>query len=75
MSRAENGSLAITISDNGPGPSPEAARPGSVGIGLSNTRRRLEVLYPGAYRFELVTADHGGGEVRLHIPPALVPRA
>ena len=69
--RAENGGLAIRISDDGPGPSPAAAQPGSAGIGLSNTQRRLEALYPGAYRFEFVAGEHGGGEVRLRIPLTL----
>ena len=63
--------LALTIRDNGPGPSPEALASTSAGVGLRNTRRRLEALYPGAHTFELVTAAGGGGEVRIRIPLAL----
>lgn len=71
--RPDGDSLAITIRDNGPGPSPDAAS--SPGIGLRNTRRRLEALYPGAHRFELVTGAEGGGEVRLRIPLVIAPGA
>ena len=38
------------------------------GIGLRNTRRRLEALYPGAHLLELAPAPEGGCDVRLRIP-------
>ena len=68
--REESGMLALAVRDNGPGP-----RTGSIdttaGIGLANTRRRLEALYPGRHGLELVPAAGGGAEVRLTIPLVL----
>jgi len=64
--RAENGALVLALRDNGPGLKEEL--PPSPGIGLANTRRRLEALYPGAHELELAAADEGGCEVRLRLP-------
>ncbi|MBX6364432.1 MAG: histidine kinase [Gemmatimonadetes bacterium] len=55
--------LRIVISDDGPG-FPAGAREG---VGLANTRARLEQLYPGAHR--LVIGDaRPGTEVLLELP-------
>jgi ligand-binding sensor domain-containing protein len=62
--RADGSALLLTLRDNGPGLR-EGASPG---IGLANTRRRLEALYPGAHSLTLVPASEGGCEVRLRIP-------
>ncbi len=66
LARAEGGPLAIRVRDNGPGPREDLDT--ATGIGLRNTRRRLEALYPGAHLFELAAAPDGGCEVRLRIP-------
>ena len=56
--------------DNGPGPRASTIDTSS-GIGLRNTRRRLEALYPGRHSLDLVPAEGGGAEVRVRIPLSL----
>jgi len=53
----EEGFVHLQVRDTGPGLSSESRQRGS-GIGLSNTRARLERLYGGRHRFELV-GDQG----------------
>jgi signal transduction histidine kinase len=65
--RAEGETLLLALRDNGPGLKDEPAS-ASPGIGLANTRRRLEALYPGAHELTLGAAPEGGCEVRLRIP-------
>ncbi len=64
--------LALTVADDGPGVPPN--RPLRPGVGLANTRARLEQLYGDAYSLELVNADEGGFEVRLEVPFERTPR-
>ena len=66
----EGASLRMTINDTGVG-LPEIA--GGVaapvaGIGLANTRARLQSLYPGRHRFTLRNAEAGGCVAELEIP-------
>ena len=61
----ENGSLVIEVRDSGPG-FRDAATPD--GIGLANTRARLEQLYGSGYRFEYGSAPAGGASVRITVP-------
>ena len=67
--RRDGETLVLALRDNGPGLKDDA--PAS-GIGLANTRRRLEALYPGAHALTLGDAPEGGCEVRLRIPFDLV---
>ena len=70
--KRENGSLRIRVRDNGPGLK-AITRPDDglkVGVGLSNTRARLEQLYGAAHRFEMENAPEGGLLVTLEIPAA-----
>lgn len=53
----EQGFVHLQVRDTGPGLSSESRQRGS-GIGLSNIRARLERLYGGRHRFELV-GDNG----------------
>lgn len=65
MERA-NGVLHLRVADNGRGlPPGEAPVPG---IGLENTRRRVETLYGKHARLTIGTAALGGAEVVLIIP-------
>jgi two-component system LytT family sensor kinase len=60
----ENGSLRLAVRDNGTGLDGDAGE----GVGLANTRARLEVLYGGAHRFELRPRPEGGVEAAITIP-------
>jgi two-component system LytT family sensor kinase len=62
------GRLWMQVRNSGEGPdeqtSPEAAR----GIGLKNTRARLQHLYGEGHSFELAHAEGGGALARVGIP-------
>jgi sensor histidine kinase YesM len=60
-----NGALVLHVLDNGPGLPGVAAGPG---IGLANTRRRLEELYGTEHGFALSARPGGGLDVRVEIP-------
>jgi LytS/YehU family sensor histidine kinase len=66
--RALGGRLFLAIEDNGPGLPGTAATPRPAGIGLRNTRQRLETLYPGRNRFEMGASAAGGCVVEIEIP-------
>ena len=38
------------------------------GIGLTNTRQRLERLYPGAHTMSAAAPDQGGFQVTIRLP-------
>ena len=61
----DNGSLVIEVRDSGPGFLPVTPRDG---IGLANTRARLDQLYGPDSRFECGSAAEGGASVRITIP-------
>jgi signal transduction histidine kinase len=69
------GWLELEVRDDGPGLPPTGVREG---VGLANTRARLEQLYGAAHRFELASAPGGGARALVRIPfhgdePAAVP--
>ncbi len=70
---AEKDRLVLLVHDNGPGLRDDASGD-AAGIGLRNTRRRLEALYPGNHSLELATAAAGGCEVRIRLPLVLARR-
>ena len=65
-----DGSLFIRVRDNGPGlpPKRNAQGPLTKGVGLANTRTRLEHLYGARHRFEIANDPAGGSAVTLEIP-------
>jgi len=66
--RRTNGWLELTVHDNGPGlPAGPVATSGN-GVGLANTRSRLEHLYGADHRFELSSPPAGGLLVTVAIP-------
>jgi two-component system LytT family sensor kinase len=59
-------SIVLEVRDTGPGFTGGA--PTRQGIGLANTRARLEQMYGSAHRMDLSTAEEGGAVTRLTIP-------
>lgn len=57
--------LRLEVADNGAG---FQNRDGREGVGLSNTRARLQQLYGNAQQLELSNASQGGALVRVTIP-------
>lgn len=64
-----NGCLFLRVKDSGPGMKPSP----SEGIGLINTRARLDKLYGRASRLSLENAQDGGLEVTIQIPLVMGP--
>jgi two-component system LytT family sensor kinase len=62
--------LRLEVRDNGRGlpEGSEAKHTKGGGVGLANTRARLQQLYGSNYRFELSNAAGGGAVVTLEIP-------
>lgn len=63
--------LVIEVQDTGPGFPGGEEREGG-GIGLANTRARLEQLYAGEHSITLANAPEGGAVVRLELPLRVV---
>jgi LytS/YehU family sensor histidine kinase len=64
--KRRNGRVRLVVRDDGSG-FMEAKNQAS-GIGLSNTRARLEKLYGAEHSFEICSPDGGGLEVKVTIP-------
>jgi two-component system, LytTR family, sensor kinase len=63
----QNGNLILQVSDDGIGFDPAIKRLGD-GIGLSNTRARLESLYGEKQKFSIDESPAGGISVKIEIP-------
>jgi LytS/YehU family sensor histidine kinase len=63
--RRAGNELAIDVTDDGPGVTDEQVREG---IGLGNTRARLDALYPGASTLSLTNVAGGGARVSVRLP-------
>jgi two-component system LytT family sensor kinase len=64
----ENGKVKLKVCDNGLGCAVEASSKSQTGLGLSNTRARLQQLYGSAHGLELSSAPNTGTEVAVSIP-------
>lgn len=74
--RREANELVVEIHDNGPGPGPPKPRRGaSAGVGLRNTRARLEKIYEGRARFDFAQPPGAGTLVTVRVPFATLPLA
>ncbi|HKS27923.1 MAG TPA: histidine kinase [Pyrinomonadaceae bacterium] len=66
--RNENGILEIKVTDDGQGLKREWRVEDSRGIGLANTKARLEQLYGAEHRFSIRNREGGGVEAMLAFP-------
>jgi len=68
--KRENSMLRIEVRDNGPGlpVNHSCIKLFKGGLGLANTRARLQQLYGAAHRFELENNPAGGLTVTLEVP-------
>ena len=64
----EIGDLVVSVQDSGPGFPVGADAPMEEGIGLTNTRSRLQHLHPGNHQIILTNAPNGGAVVTLRMP-------
>ncbi len=64
--RRENGFIELRVSDNGAGFAESTDDSG--GIGLANTRERLEKLYGSRHKFNVSSGANGGVEATIKIP-------
>lgn len=62
----ENEKLLLQVNDNGLGLVSENGNNG--GIGLTNTRARLENLYNGEHKFSIYEPPNGGVTIKIEIP-------
>jgi sensor histidine kinase YesM len=67
-----NGHLKLVVRDDGTGLTEMSRRDGVEGIGLANTRARLEKLYGANHEFELAPATGGGLQATISIPFQIV---
>lgn len=74
--RTSGTELHLNVSNDGPALAPNFNSPEHHGIGLRNTRARLERLYGDDHQFEIANASPSGVVVRVHLPfRAFVPKA
>lgn len=73
--RVREGRVEIDVCDTGPGFPDTRVHSGSTGVGLTNTRARLEQLYGGDYVLELGNRPEGGALVRVRFPYQPAPMA
>lgn len=67
--RVFGGELLLEVSDDGPGCElVDGAIPGAGGVGLRNTRERLQELYGKAHGFRLSATDPHGLTINIRIP-------
>jgi two-component sensor histidine kinase len=66
--RRENGRLRLDVMDDGPGLTKNGEPQPREGVGLTNTRARLQQLYGDAHQFQLANRAGGGVVVTLCLP-------
>jgi len=60
--------LILLLEDSGPGLQKSPSDPSSHGVGIQNTKERLQQLYPGQHHITFADMPTGGLQVRIEIP-------
>ena len=66
--RREEDELRLEVADNGPGLSPEQQKDFRPGVGVANTRARLQQLYGADHNFTMANGTKGGFTVTMILP-------
>ena len=66
--KVRGGMLELEVADTGPGFTNTPVHYESTGVGIANTRARLEQLHGGNYTMELTNRPEGGAVVRIRMP-------
>jgi two-component system LytT family sensor kinase len=66
--RLEGDSLVLEVEDDGVGMAAAAPAGGGHGIGLTNVRERLDVLFGDAARLDIASRPGAGTQVRIRLP-------
>ena len=74
-SSKNGGNLEILLRDDGPGRSPSPPPSANFGVGLNNTRTRLQQMYGDAQRLDIRQPETGGFEVQITIPYHVAPES
>ena len=72
--RRARGRLRLEVRDDGPGFPEGWSLQSSAGVGLANTRARLQQTYGGSHRFAIRKARGGGAAVVMEFPLRVAPR-
>jgi signal transduction histidine kinase len=68
LAAREDGHLRLQVSDDGPGLPAGWHWDAHAGVGLTNTKKRLEQLYPAAHQLTVNNAEGGGVMVEIILP-------
>jgi two-component system LytT family sensor kinase len=68
LSARENGDLRLQVSDDGAGLPAGWHWDAHAGVGLTNTKQRLEQLYPATHQLTVSNAEGGGVTVEIILP-------
>ena len=67
-SRLDGGRLVLTVEDDGPGPDAAPPGPAGAGVGLENTRARLDALFGADASLTLAPRPGGGAVATVALP-------
>ncbi|HEX5083666.1 MAG TPA: sensor histidine kinase [Blastocatellia bacterium] len=68
LAAMQDGHLRVQVGDDGPGLPADWRWDAHAGVGLTNTKQRLEQLYPAAHQLNVGNAEGGGVTVEIILP-------